>query len=105
MGTLNRENLCPVCGFDLGFRAWHRGSGSQEICPSCGIQFGYSDAAGGDPVKRKELHIKWRKAWTAKGCKWSDNNEEGIHPPSGWDPREQLKRIGQSDEANGCQRE
>jgi len=61
------ENLCPVCGYDLGVPAWKGLSPSDKICPSCGIQFGYADFAGGSIEKRKELYRFWREAWIASG--------------------------------------
>jgi transcription elongation factor Elf1 len=56
---------CPVCGFSgLTEPPWSdEGGGSQEICPQCGIQFGYTDAAGGDAVKREEIYAEWRRKY------------------------------------------
>jgi hypothetical protein len=56
--------VCPACDFDeLLEPAWDdadaAGGGSQEICPNCKIQFGYDDAAGGDPVKRRAIWREW----------------------------------------------
>jgi hypothetical protein len=45
-----KDESCPSCGFDLGFKPSDKGGPSDEICPCCGIQFGYDDAAGGAPV-------------------------------------------------------
>ena len=55
---------CPACGYDaLPEPAWVEpeaaGGGSDEICPKCKIQFGYDDAAGGDPVRRKAIWRTW----------------------------------------------
>ena len=91
MGTVDREHLCPVCGFDLGFRAWDCASPSDEICPCCGIQFGYTDASGGDAQRRKTIYLNWRAAWIAGGTVWDKRRSE---PPPGWDPIPQLKRVG-----------
>jgi len=88
--SMNSNNLCPVCGYDLGFEPWQGDSPSDEICPCCHIQFGYQDSAR-DPERRKVLHTKWRQQWMAEGMKWCG---KGIKPPPGWDPVEQLKRIG-----------
>lgn len=57
------DNLCPICDYDLGFKAWSDGLGCQEICPSCGVQFGYDDFAGDSLEKRKKLYELWRKTW------------------------------------------
>ena len=56
--------VCPACGFDeLLEPAWDDadavGGGSEEICPRCKIQFGYDDAAGGDPLKRRTIWREW----------------------------------------------
>ena len=56
-------NLCPICNYDLGFKAWDNGLGSQEICPSCGVQYGYSDSVGDSLEKRIKLYGLWYKAW------------------------------------------
>jgi len=55
---------CPACGYDaLPEPAWVEpeaaGGGSDEICPKCKIHFGYYDAAGGDPVRRKAIWRTW----------------------------------------------
>jgi hypothetical protein len=52
---------CPACGFpDLPEPPWtDAGGGSLQICPKCGIQFGYDDAAGGDPERRKTIWREW----------------------------------------------
>jgi transcription elongation factor Elf1 len=60
----DRRFVCPACGYDkLGEAAWTDpdaiGGGSNEICPNCKIQFGYDDAAGGDPVKRRTIWREW----------------------------------------------
>lgn len=87
---VNRENLCPVCGFDLGYMAWDGDSPSDEICPSCGIQFGYNDAAGSDAGRRNTIHEKWRRNWVRDGMPWTS---KGMPKPAGWDPATQLKSI------------
>src|SRR5205085_10656218 len=83
--------LCPVCGFQLWFEPWNGVSASDEICPSCGIQFGYSDGAGGDLERRKEIHREWRKNWVEAGMPWRGI---GQSPPKDWKPDAQVKRIG-----------
>jgi hypothetical protein len=86
-------NLCPVCGFDLGFPAWNGKSASDEICPCCYIQFGYDDLANGDADAdaRKQIYLLWRKHWIEGGMKW---HAKGRNPPEGWNPAEQLRQIG-----------
>ena len=82
--------LCPVCGYELGFKAWDGGSPSHEICPSCGIQFGYQDAfAGRDEVSRGFIHHGWRTRWMRDGMPWSSGNQA----PLNWNPSEQLKKV------------
>jgi hypothetical protein len=83
------DDLCPVCGYVLGFPAWDGDSQSDEICPSCGIQFGYQDATGGDVTRRSAIHRDWRSSWIARGMPWS-----GAGPaPKDWDPSAQLRRL------------
>lgn len=58
------RSRCPACGYDkLDEPAWiapnARGGGSLEICPNCKMQFGYDDAAGGDPERRKVIWREW----------------------------------------------
>lgn len=85
-------HICPACGFDgLDEEPWTDGSPSDEICPSCGIQFGYDDAAGGDLDKRLRVYDEWRTRWRSAGCPWSSRGRE---PPPGWNPQEQLSRVG-----------
>ena len=91
MGTVDRERLCPVCGFELGFGAWDSESPSDEICPCCGIQFGYDDAAGGDAARRGEVYAKWRADWIAAGMPWIGR---GRSAPTDWNPGVQIKRTG-----------
>lgn len=87
------QNLCPACGYDLGFRPWTGNSASDEICPSCGIQFGYDDAAGGDINARTAIYSQWRRAWIRGGMKWQGR---GMSEPPDWDPSLQLIRAGLS---------
>jgi hypothetical protein len=89
--TVDREHLCPVCGFDLGFRPWDGESPSDEICPCCHIQFGYHDAVWGDIERRKNIYAKWRADWIGSGMVWDKGRSE---PPPGWNPAAQLKRVG-----------
>ena len=84
--------LCPVCGYDLEFRPWEGESPSDEICPCCGIQFGYTDMAGGDPVRRQTLYREWRQQWIGNGMRWRHGK-----PPAGWNPLEQLRNVGGED--------
>ncbi len=86
-------HYCPVCGFPLDEPAWvdpdARGGGSHKICQSCDIHFGYEDAAGGDPVRRRQLWREWRERWVADGCPW-----RGVSPPpDDYDPKRQLRRV------------
>lgn len=85
--------LCPVCGYDLGFEPWVEDSASDEYCPSCGIQFGYHDVteASGIIGTREQIYVQWRERWVSGRMKW---DSKGISPPSNWNPKEQLKRIG-----------
>lgn len=85
------DNLCPVCGYDLGFPAWDGNSPSDEICPCCGIQFGYDDAAGGQVQLRREIYENWRENWVSEGMPW---RSAGTAPPDNWRPLAQLKAIG-----------
>jgi len=83
-------NLCPVCGYrGLTESHWIGGSASDEICPCCGTHFGYDDAAGGDPVQRKQRHIHLREAWKASGCPWFSSRPA----PHGWDAETQLEVL------------
>ena len=90
---MSREinQLCPVCGYELGFDPWNDASSSDEICPSCGIQFGYDDAAGGSMIAREGVYRGWRRSWVERGCPWSSI---GLSPPVGWNPREQMRAAG-----------
>jgi hypothetical protein len=45
--------------------------GSFEICPSCGIQFGYTDFAGGDIERRKQIWEAWPEIERLK-ADWED---------------------------------
>jgi hypothetical protein len=92
--------LCPVCGYELEEEAWINGSPSDDICLSCGIQFGYHDAAGGDERGRQRIYARWRQRWIDDGMPWGGSGRTDAldraygAPPSGWDPVEQLRRIG-----------
>lgn len=94
------ENLCPVCGCDLGFEPWKHDRPSHEICPSCGTHFGYHDdpMAGGIQGTRQQIYEKLRKKWIKGGMKWWCKDIDCTGPrniqPSNWEPAEQLKRIG-----------
>ena len=86
--------LCPVCGFeglDEPARDAH-GLATFGICPSCGTEFGYDDAAR----SHTELLAQWTKLrtqWKKKGMPWFSRSKA---PPAGWDPAEQLRRLGRS---------
>jgi len=88
--AIDREHLCTVCGFDLGFRPWDGPNPSDEICPCCDIQFGYHDAAGGDEKGRAMIYAKRRADWIAAGMPWRGRGESA---PQGWNPGEQVKRV------------
>ena len=82
-------NLCPVCGYDdlpePPYGADGDDWGSFEICYSCGFQFGVTD-------RDKHIsHDQWRQQWIDGGMIW---DSIGRKMPEGWDPREQLKKIG-----------
>lgn len=80
-------STCPVCGFpDLEESPRSSsGGGSYEICPSCRFQFGVTDE------DRGITYEQWRAAWRQRGMPWDSGETE---PPPGWDPVEQLRRIG-----------
>lgn len=81
--------LCPVCGFELGFKAWDEELPSDEICECCGIQFGYTDHAAGDRNLRAQVHAEWREEWIRAGQPW-----RGVQsPPPGWNPQSQLEQL------------
>lgn len=84
---MKSETLCPVCGFELGFRAWRENSPSDEICPSCGIQFGYDDIRPGE--FREGQYLGWRKKWIQDGYPWFSKNPK----PENWDPEKQLGSL------------
>ena len=90
---MENTNLCPVCGYNLGFRPWNNDSASDEICPCCGIQFGYDDVAGGNKDGRKYLYLGWRLKWRKDGMKFSHPAKELDRPPTDWDPKVQLKNV------------
>lgn len=95
---MNRKDLdtglfCPVCGYMLDFKAWHKGNSSQEICPSCGTQFGYDDSSPTvDGVVKNWDEL--RKKWIANGMKWSSIDNPLNQPSKNWSPVQQLKNIG-----------
>ncbi len=99
--------LCPVCGYGLGFEPWTDESPSYEICPSCGIQFGYTDASPEGAAGRTRRHAEWRHRWIEEGMLWGGPGQKSLptlqhrawsfllpKPPPGWDPLQQLRRIG-----------
>jgi hypothetical protein len=78
---------CPVCGYG-GLDDEPRpasGGGSFEICPSCSFQFGVSDDDRGFTFE------DWRRRWIDGGMVWDKGRSD---PPAGWDPIQQLARIG-----------
>ena len=79
--------MCPVCAYPaLAEPAYNRTmGGSNEICPSCGFQFGVTDH------DKHISHDQWRQMWIDQGMPW---DSIGRKMPEGWDPREQLKKIG-----------
>jgi len=84
-------NLCPVCGYDLGFPPWRENSASDEICPCCRIQFGFHDWDVKSEDDRTKIYENWRARWIEDGMKWRGR---GRKPPEGWNPVEQLRGIG-----------
>lgn len=88
MDPVNRAPTftCPVCGYDrLLEKPRTNNGGSYEICPSCAFQFGVSDD------DRAFTYDTWRDEWCRTGAHWSSSKP----PPPGWNPLEQLKRIGE----------
>jgi len=78
---------CPVCGFpelDEQPRT-EAGAGSYEICPSCGFQFGVTDEDRGFSYEA------WHAKWVQEGMQWDKGRTVA---PIGWNPLEQLRRIG-----------
>lgn len=90
MNKPSEKELCPVCGYALGFEAWQGDLPSDEICPCCGMQFGYYDSAS-TLVARSHLQEQWRKRWIECGMRWDD---ERTKPPANWNPKNQLRGIG-----------
>lgn len=90
---LTRRTLCPACGYDLGFEPWIWDSSSHGVCPSCHIEYGYDDVLDGEPGwnARRRAHRSWCTRWIGHGMQWSSTAQP---PPSGWNPRKQLHRIG-----------
>lgn len=86
------NNLCPVCGFKLGFKAWNNEIPSDEICPCCGIQFGLDDNTQytQSMSARSVLYIGWRSKWKLDGMQWWSQN---TLPPTSWNPKEQIKQL------------
>jgi len=84
-----RAQICPVCGFALGFEPWRGDSPSDEICPSCGIQFGYDDSAGDILSDRLLVYSEWRERWLGSGMRWWSQRER----PADWDPAAQLEAL------------
>ena len=90
MDNVDREHLCPVCGFDLGFRPWDGPNPSDEICPCCGIQFGYHDAAGDDEKGAGRFTPSGVRIGSRPVCP----GEGAARPaPHGWNPGEQVERV------------
>jgi hypothetical protein len=85
------SEVCPVCGYELGFPAWKDESASDVICSCCYIHFGNDDWAEGKPEARKDIYDTWRKRWILEGMKWRGKSKK---PPQGWNSIEQLKAIG-----------
>lgn len=81
---------CPICGCELGVDPWKDNNPTNDICSCCGIEFGYEDSRP-TPAERALRHAELRQAWIGKGMPWWSTI---TRPPHGWDPREQLKRIG-----------
>jgi hypothetical protein len=90
---MNKNTMCPVCGYELEFTPWCDDSASHEYCPACGIQFGFHDVPEGAGLRgtREEIWTFWRKRWMDRGMLWSS---VGERPPEGWNPSEHLKRVG-----------
>ena len=80
--------VCPVCGYP-GLRSPayspRNGNGSYEICSCCRFQYDVTD------LDRGFTHEQWRCQWITDGMPWRSTVTE---KPPGWDPGEQLRRIG-----------
>ncbi|HEX7289043.1 MAG TPA: hypothetical protein VF532_22855 [Candidatus Angelobacter sp.] len=72
MTEIDYSALCPVCGYDLGFKPWDGEIPSDEICPSCGIQFGYADVAGRNLTQRQAIYEEWRRRWIEVSMTFSE---------------------------------
>ena len=75
--------ICPICGFP-GLDTPANDIACFDICSCCGFHFHVTDDDLGFTYEG------WRNMWIAKGMPWDDGYSE---PPSGWNPKEQLKNI------------
>jgi hypothetical protein len=73
-----------VCGYDALLEPAYdeKGCASFEICPCCGTEFGYDDSS----TRHRDLQEKW----VAGGSRWWSKAQP---PPSGWDPKAQLRKV------------
>jgi hypothetical protein len=88
MDGLRDTFVCPVCGYpglDSPAYSPRTGNGSYEICYCCRFEYGVTD------LDRGFTHEQWRCQWIADGMPWRGRARIAPH---GWDPREQLRRIG-----------
>lgn len=88
--------LCPVCGYDLGYRAWEtRSSPSGRRCPCCGVIFGLDDTSTPDnPSWNQVLLVHLRAGWIRGWHMAWMGNEDHPRPPDSWDPLMQVLRLG-----------
>jgi hypothetical protein len=86
LSRLYAEQLCPVCGFKLGFVPWQNGMPADKPCPCCGIHFGYDDA---NESSRANVYLTLRQRWISDGRRWwsADPVPPEYNPP--W----QLARV------------
>ena len=92
MNNLGDAYVCPVCGYPgLYGPAYDPKLGwddpSYEICSCCWFEYGVTD------LDKGFSHEQWRAKWIAEGMPWRSTVEDDESPP-GWNPREQLHRIG-----------
>lgn len=76
------DDLCRVCGFDIG-GGWDGAAPLYIICACCGAESGLED----DPAERALAYLV---EWVAVGSPWFRPEER----PADWDLRDQLVAAG-----------